>query len=77
MNDPSSPPAPNPQRRAMDAMKRAAEARERGEDLSASDVSRLLPAQLENIKAKGDDHIRELIQNAERDRARHLGDRER
>lgn len=45
---------------------------ERGEDLAASDVSALLPNQLENIKAKGDDYIRELIQNTERDRARRL-----
>ena len=43
---------------------------ERGENLTASDVAALPLTQLENIKAKGDDAIREMIEDLERARQR-------
>jgi hypothetical protein len=52
------------QRRALAAMESMRESMERGENLHASDVAALTPSQLENIKAKGDDHVREMIADA-------------
>lgn len=60
------------QRRALDAMESIRESLERGENLSASDVAALTPSHLMNIKAKGDDGIREMVERTERDRARRL-----
>ena len=58
------------QRRALAAMENIRESMERGENLSASDVSALPTNHLQNIKARGDDYIREIIEKVERDRER-------
>ena len=58
------------QRRALAAMESIRESMERGENLSASDVSALPTNHLQNIKARGDDYIREIIEKVERDRER-------
>ena len=58
------------QRRALAAMEDIRESVERGENLTASDVAALPLTQLENIKAKGDDAIREMIEDLERARQR-------
>lgn len=43
---------------------------ERGESLRASDVGHLTPSHLANLKLRGDDYMRELIDNLERGRER-------
>ena len=57
------------QRRAVAAMENI---RESSEGLKPEDVQNLLPIHLVNIKAKGDDFLRELVETAERQRARDL-----
>jgi hypothetical protein len=54
------------------AIESIAESMERGEGLKAEDIQHLTPTHLENIKAHGDDYVRELIERAERDRQRYL-----
>lgn len=61
------------QRRATAALNRIRESIERGEDLTASDVYALTPSHLENIKAKGDDGVREMIQRMERENEKYRG----
>ena len=58
------------QRKAHAALQKIAESMERGDDLRASDVANLLPTQLENLKRRGDDYMREIIDRVERDRDR-------
>jgi hypothetical protein len=57
-------------RRAADAMKRTGQSVARGEALAASDIRSLTRDQLENIQAKGDDGLRRMIEQMERDRQR-------
>ena len=73
----STPPRPvegiekiREQRRALAALESIRESMERGEDLSASDVAKLTPTHLGNIKLRGDDYIRQMIESLERDRER-------
>lgn len=58
------------QRRALAAMEDIRDCIERGESLRASDVSHLTPSHLANLKLRGDDYMRELIENLERGRER-------
>ncbi len=58
------------QRRALAAMEEIRDSMERGENLRASDVAALLPNHLENIKARGDDYVRQLVEGVERNRER-------
>jgi hypothetical protein len=58
------------QRRALAAMERIAESIERGEHLMGTDVSSLSPTTLENIRAKGDAGVIQMIEDMERWRAR-------
>lgn len=62
------------ERRARASWEHLAESVARGERLSAADISNLPLNQLENIKAHGDDYVRDMIEMVERDRKR---DRER
>lgn len=57
-------------RRADAALERIAESMERGEDLSPADVRNLLPSQLDNLRAKGDDSLRMMVADIERERER-------
>jgi hypothetical protein len=73
----SRPPEPSDnlariraQRRALAAMENFRDSMERGENLRASDVAALTPSHLMNIKANGDDAIRQMIEDVERRRAR-------
>jgi Relaxase/Mobilisation nuclease domain len=54
------------QRQAIAALENIREAMEKGERLSASDIRHLAPTQIENMKARGDDALREMIQDMER-----------
>ena len=58
------------QRRAADALKRIGQSLTRGESLASSDLRSLTRDQLENIQAKGDDGLRHMIEQLERDRQR-------
>ncbi len=58
------------QHRAAAALERMAESAERGEAFTAADIKNLLPVQLENMKRHGDDYVRQMIDDAERDRER-------
>jgi hypothetical protein len=58
------------ERRADDALKRIRQRMERGESLGASDIRNLTHAQLVNLKDKGDDGIRSMIADWERDQQR-------
>jgi hypothetical protein len=58
------------QRRAAAALEEICDSIERGENLRASDLESLTPTTLENIKRHGDDYIREMIADLERDRER-------
>ena len=60
------------QRRATAALENIRESIEKGEGLKAEDVQNLLPNHLVNIKARGDDYVRQLIEAAERQRERDL-----
>jgi fido (protein-threonine AMPylation protein) len=61
------------QRRALAALERMSEAMERGERLSASDITHLTPTHLENIKRHGDSYILSVIASMERQRDRDYG----
>ncbi len=66
------------ERRAEAALERMAESIERGERLSSSDVHSLTPNHLENIRAKGDAYLQNLIDDFKRYQERERdGGRER
>jgi hypothetical protein len=66
------------QRRAQAALERMAESMARGEDLRAADVAALTATHLSNIKTRGDDYLRNLLERMERERQNEHGrDRER
>jgi hypothetical protein len=58
------------QRRAADALKRIGKSLARGEALAASDIRSLTRDQLENIQARGDDGLRRMVEQMDRDRQR-------
>ncbi len=60
------------QREALAALENIKHSMERGESLSASDVRHLTPIHLENIKLRGDDYMRNLVESLQRDRAYEL-----
>ena len=57
-------------RRALIALERIRDSMERGENLRPSDVASLTPSHLENIRLRGDDAIRQMIEGLERRRER-------
>jgi hypothetical protein len=57
------------QRKALAAMENIRESMERGERLRPSDIQNLTPTHLENIKRQGDDYLRYLVEDLQRDRA--------
>jgi hypothetical protein len=68
------------QRKALAAIENIRDSMERGEGLKAEDVRHLTPNHLENIKLRGDDYVRSLVEAAERARERerdHGRERER
>ncbi len=87
----SSQPPPDPktisqreqiiaQRKALAAIENIRDSMERGEGLKAEDVRNLQPIHLENIKLRGDDYVRSLVEAAQlaRERERDHGrERER
>lgn len=62
------------QRRALAAMEDIRECIERGETLRSSDIAHLTPSHWMNLKYRGDDYMRELIENLERGRERQQND---
>jgi hypothetical protein len=77
----SSQPPPSPaqvsqaeqikeRRRAHAALERIADSIEQGKDLKSEDVKSLTPQHLENIRLRGDDYMRNLIEGLEYDRGR-------
>jgi hypothetical protein len=58
------------QRRALAALEDIRDSIERGETLRASDISHLTPSHWMNLKLRGDDYMRELIEGLERGRER-------
>lgn len=56
--------------RAVAALERIADSVARGEDLSPADVRNLTPENLHNIRLKGDDYMKWIIEGIERDRER-------
>jgi hypothetical protein len=56
------------QRKALAALENIRESMEKGEGLSASDVQHLTPSHLENIKLRGDEALRQIIDSMERGR---------
>lgn len=54
------------ERRAKAALENIRESMDRGENLRPSDLTKLTANHLENIKAKGDDYVRELIEDIQR-----------
>lgn len=58
------------QRRALAAMEDIRECIERGESLRSSDIAHLPHSHLVNLKYRGDDYMRELVEDIERDRER-------
>jgi len=54
------------QRKALAALENIRESMERGEGLSAADISNLTPTHLANIKLHGDDYLRSIIEAQER-----------
>lgn len=58
------------QRRALAALENIRESMERGERLKAGDLEHLTQTHLENIRARGDDYLREMIDRMERERER-------
>lgn len=61
-------------RRAEAALYRIRESVERGERLRAEDLRNLTPTHIENIRAKGDDYLRGLIDRMDDDRRRERDD---
>jgi hypothetical protein len=60
------------QRKALAAIENICESMERGEGLSPSDIQNLTPSHLENIRLKGDDYLRNLVEGLQRDRAHEI-----
>ena len=60
------------QRRALTAIEHIRESMERGENLKPEDVQNLTPTHLENIRLRGDDYLRSLVERAERSRDRYI-----
>lgn len=60
------------QRKALTAIENIRDSMERGERLKPEDVLSLTATHLENIKLRGDDYMRSLIESAERSRDRYL-----
>jgi hypothetical protein len=58
------------QRKALAALENLRESMERGDRLNASDIRHLTPEHLQNIYARGDDALRELIERMEERRQR-------
>ena len=58
------------QRRAAAALERIRDSMERGENLRTSDLLHLTPNHLENIRLRGDDYMRYLIERMQADRER-------
>ena len=58
------------QRRTLAALEDIRECIERGESLRSSDIAHLTPSHLANLKYRGDDYMRELVEDIERDRER-------
>jgi hypothetical protein len=58
------------QRRAIGALENIRESMQRGEGLSAADIQNLTQSHLENIRARGDDYLRSIIESNERNRPR-------
>ena len=58
------------QRRAAAALENIRDSMERGERLRAADLSRLTDTHLENIRLRGDDYIRYLVERMQSDRER-------
>jgi Relaxase/Mobilisation nuclease domain len=59
-------------RRAAVAMENIRESLEKGHRLSASDLQNLTPSHLENIRQRGDDYLRSLVESNEFNRPREL-----
>ena len=62
------------QLRALAALEDIRECIERGESLSSSDIAHLPHSHLVNLKYRGDDYMRELVEDLERDREREEDD---
>jgi len=62
------------QARALAALEDIRECIERGESLSSSDIAHLPHSHLVNLKYRGDDYMRELLEDLERDREREEDD---
>ena len=58
------------QRRALAAMENIRDSIERGDRLNPSDIQNLTPTHLENIRLRGDDYVRDMIERMEQTRAR-------
>ena len=58
------------QRKALAALESIRDCMERGTNLKPEDVEHLTPTHLENIKAKGDAYLWEMIERMERGRER-------
>ena len=56
------------QRKALAALENIQDSIERGENLKPDDIKNLTPTHLENIRLRGDDYLRELIERMERER---------
>ena len=59
------------QRRAIEALENIQESMDRGEALRREDIGLLTPTHLENIYARGDEHIRQMIDDARRAQERY------
>ena len=60
------------QRKALAAIENIRESMERGENLHPSAIQSLTPSHLENIRLRGDDYLRNLIEGLQRDRAHEI-----
>jgi hypothetical protein len=60
------------QRKALAAIENIRESMERGENLHPSAIQSLTPNHLENIRLKGDDYLRNMIEGLQRDRAHEI-----
>ncbi|HEY1638850.1 MAG TPA: MobQ family relaxase [Rhizomicrobium sp.] len=73
----ASPPPRSPAEQrsaAYEAMESIYESTQRGEALSPSDVRNLPPSTLMNIRQHGDDYVREMIRDFEREKSRERDD---
>lgn len=65
------------QRRELAAMKHIRDDIEAGRNLRASDIQALTPNHLENIKAKGDGYVMEMVESMDRRRREREREHER